>query len=105
MSEGILRKKDRLQSYLSAKTERESCAIETVVVASRTSDPSSSSPRASTPRAGALIVEAYSKITERNRGSSPEKVLLEYVVFLVSSAPRSSIVLRLLMAIHSGSNN
>jgi hypothetical protein len=86
MSEGILRKKDRLQSYLSENTDKESCTIDTVVVAPRTSDPSTSSPRASTPRAGALIVEAYNRITERNKGCSPEKLLLQYVGFLVSKA-------------------
>lgn len=83
MSEGSIRKKDRLEIYLSNEIESPPENQDDVATLSGT-DPFSPSPRASTPRAGALLVEAYARVIGKHRSFSPEKVIIEYIRYLVS---------------------
>jgi CCR4-NOT transcription complex subunit 1 len=82
MSEESQRKKDQLKSYTSSEIEPPHQSIE-LALQPNTTDLSSSLPRASTPRAGAQLVEAYARVIGKNRSFSPNKVLFEYIRFLL----------------------
>ena len=84
MSEEIQGNNDRQQQNINSETYKE----ENVQQAARTqpsTESSSTTHRAASPRAGARLVEAYGKLVGKPQyTASPDKVLLEYVKFLVS---------------------